>query len=95
VWQRHKRAVARGDASVRDGARRCNSGLSAGQHWGTARGWPVDRNCTDERHEAGAEEGDGFGRVPGVVAIGCITVSAREGERLTCGVLKTLGLAWQ
>jgi hypothetical protein len=43
--QRLMRAVARGDASVRDGARQCH----------------------DERREAGAEEGDGFGRVPGTI----------------------------
>jgi hypothetical protein len=28
----------------------------------------VDRNCTGERREVGAEEGDGFGRVTGAVS---------------------------
>jgi hypothetical protein len=54
--QWHTRAVVRMDVSVHDGARRRNIGLSAGQRWGTARGRPVDRNCADERPEAGAVE---------------------------------------
>jgi type IV secretory pathway TrbL component len=54
--QWHTCAVMRGDVSVRDGAKRCSSGLSAGQRWGTARGRSIDRNCTGERHESLAEE---------------------------------------
>jgi hypothetical protein len=80
---------------VGDGARRHRSRLSAGQRWGMARGRLVDRNCASEWRKAGAEEANGFGRVPGAVAGRCVMVSACEGVRLACGVREALGPAWQ
>jgi hypothetical protein len=40
-------------------------------------------------------KGTGLGGYRAPYRVGCVTVSAREGERLTCGVRETLGPAWQ
>jgi hypothetical protein len=78
---------------VRRQAKGCDGLLTEAwtEHLSTRRG----RNFTDGQRGEEQRKGTGLQWSRASYRVRCITVSAREGERLACGVHETPGPTWQ
>jgi hypothetical protein len=74
-------------------------GVAASSQWGSAGAWLEGDRLIRIAPASGVKpeqrKWTGLGGYRAMYRVGCVMVSAREGERLTCGARETPGPTWQ